>query len=69
MKKMLLVSVVMLNCVLMFSQTSGIVYSNDVRVRNKPSATSLYMNMPLVTNNVRHFTKIPNLILENWEEN
>jgi len=27
------------------------------------------MNMPLVTNNVRHFSKIPNLILENWEEN
>ena len=33
------------------------------------AASSLYMNMPLVTNNVRHFSKIPNLILENWEEN
>lgn len=31
------------------------------------AATALYMNMVLVTNNKKHFLRIPDLILENWE--
>ena len=30
------------------------------------AATSLYMNMTLVTNNIKHFSKIDGLSLENW---
>ncbi|MCP5514967.1 MAG: type II toxin-antitoxin system VapC family toxin [Spirochaetales bacterium] len=31
------------------------------------ASTSLYMNLSLVTNNKNHFSRIPDLILENWE--
>ena len=30
------------------------------------AATALYMNMTLVTNNTKHFSKIEELTLENW---
>lgn len=30
------------------------------------AATALYMNMTLVTNNIKHFSKIDGLSLENW---
>jgi tRNA(fMet)-specific endonuclease VapC len=33
------------------------------------AATSIYRNMPLVTNNKRHFGRINDLVLERWEEN
>jgi tRNA(fMet)-specific endonuclease VapC len=31
------------------------------------AATALYMNMSLVTNNTRHFSRIPDLELEKWK--
>lgn len=31
-------------------------------------ATALYMNMSLVTNNKKHFIKVKDLILEDWEQ-
>jgi tRNA(fMet)-specific endonuclease VapC len=31
------------------------------------ASTALYMNMELVTNNKNHFSRIPDLILEDWE--
>ena len=33
------------------------------------AATALYMNMTLVTNNIKHFSKIDGLSLENWAKN
>jgi tRNA(fMet)-specific endonuclease VapC len=30
-------------------------------------STAIYMNMSLVTNNKKHFLKIPDLLLEEWE--
>ena len=33
------------------------------------AATTLYMNMTLVTNNIKHFSKIDGLSLENWAKN
>ena len=32
------------------------------------AATALYMNMTLVTNNTKHFSKIESLSLENWSK-
>ena len=32
------------------------------------ASTAIYMNMSLVTNNKNHFSRIPDLILENWEK-
>jgi tRNA(fMet)-specific endonuclease VapC len=31
------------------------------------ASTSMYMNLSLVTNNKSHFSRIPDLVLENWE--
>ena len=33
------------------------------------AATSMYMNLSLVTNNKKHFNRIDDLILEDWENN
>ena len=32
------------------------------------ASTAIYMNMVLVTNNKKHFARIPDLILEDWEK-
>jgi predicted nucleic acid-binding protein len=32
------------------------------------AATAIYMNMSLVTNNKNHFSRIDDLILEDWEK-
>ncbi len=32
------------------------------------ASTAIYMNMSLVTNNKNHFSRIPDLVLEKWEE-
>ncbi|HBD93767.1 MAG: nucleic acid-binding protein [Spirochaetes bacterium GWF1_31_7] len=32
------------------------------------ASTAIYMNMSLVTNNKNHFSIIPDLVLEKWEE-
>lgn len=31
------------------------------------ASTAIYMNMILVTNNKKHFSRIPDLVLEHWE--
>lgn len=31
------------------------------------ASTALYMNLSLVTNNKNHFSRVPDLILENWD--
>lgn len=31
------------------------------------AATALYMNMPIVTNNRKHFSRIPDLVLVDWK--
>ena len=33
------------------------------------ASTALVNNLPLVTNNVRHFSRIPNLSIQNWLQN
>lgn len=32
------------------------------------ASTALYMNMTLVTNNKKHFSRVPDLVLENWDK-
>jgi len=32
------------------------------------ASTAIYMNMTLVTNNKNHFSRVPDLVLENWEK-
>ena len=32
------------------------------------AATALYMNHTLVTNNTKHFSRIPDLVLEDWRK-
>lgn len=32
------------------------------------ASTALYMNMTLVTNNKSHFSRVPDLVLEQWEK-
>jgi len=32
------------------------------------ASTAMYMNFSLVTNNKRHFSRIDDIVLENWEE-
>ena len=32
------------------------------------ASTAMYMNLSLVTNNKAHFSRIKDLVLENWEE-
>jgi len=31
------------------------------------ASTAMYMNLSLVTNNKKHFSKVPDLLLEKWE--
>ena len=48
--------------------------ANDLAARGEPigaldtmiAAHALTLNLTLVTNNLRHFTRVPNLTVENW---
>ena len=53
-----------------FADIKAKMFNNGIRIEDMDlliAATAIYNNLTLVTNNVKHFEKIPYLKLENWK--
>lgn len=54
-----------------FADIKAKLFSSGIRIEDMDlmiAATALYNDLTLVTNNTKHFEKIPNLKLENWKQ-
>lgn len=54
-----------------FADIKAKLFSSGIRIEDMDLmivATALYNDLTLVTNNTKHFEKIPNLKLENWKK-
>lgn len=54
-----------------FADIKAKLFSSRIRIEDMDlmiAATALYNDLTLVTNNTKHFEKIPNLKLENWKQ-
>lgn len=54
-----------------FADIKAKLFSSGIRIEDMDlmiAATALYNDLTLVTNNTKHFEKIPNLKLENWKK-
>ena len=53
-----------------FADIKAKMFNNGIRIEDMDlliAATAIYNDLTLVTNNVKHFEKIPYLKLENWK--
>lgn len=53
-----------------FADIKAKMFNNEMRIEDMDlfiAATAIYNDLTLVTNNVKHFEKIPYLKLENWK--
>lgn len=53
-----------------FADIKAKLFSSGIRIEDMDlliAATAIYNDLTLITNNTKHFEKIPNLKLENWK--
>lgn len=59
------------NVMEVFADTKAKLYGKGIRIEDLDlliAATAIYNDLTLVTNNTKHFEKIPGLKLENWKK-